>query len=98
MKIVLISSRIPFNRFYLTIPSNFTIFAYYAFILALVAFYRNHRFTVLKWIFKKKYKKFVRKVFPIFLVFTLVCRVVAFIPKDLRINFLDVRTGGMFFN
>lgn len=90
---VLISSRIPFNRFYLTIPSNFTIFIYYALIFALVCFYQKHRFTVFKWIFKKKYKQFLTKAFPIFLVFIVICQVIAFIPQDLRINFLDVRSG-----
>ena len=93
LKMVLISSRIPFNRFYLTIPSNFTIFIYYALIFALVCFYQKHRFTVFKWIFKKKYKQFLTKAFPIFLVFIVICQVIAFIPQDLRINFLDVRSG-----
>jgi ComEC/Rec2-related protein len=100
LKLVLICSRLPLNKFYLPIPSIFTIAIYYACIFYFASFYNNNRFFVLKILLNKKYcKKFIesnRKILKhivlIIAVIILVFQIISVIPKNLRINFIDVRS------
>lgn len=100
LELVLIASKMPFNQIYFPSPSNFTILAYYAFIFFLIVFYKLHKVNVLKCILNikymkkqiKSYKRFLKKFVIVLIIFICVSQVFYFMPKDLRINFLDVRS------
>lgn len=100
LELVLIASKMPFNQIYFPSPSNFTILAYYAFIFFLIVFYKLHKVNVLKCILNikymkkqiKSYKRFLKKFVIVLIIFICISQVFYFMPKDLRINFLDVRS------
>lgn len=100
LELVLIASKMPFNQIYFPSPSNFTILAYYAFIFFLIVFYKLHKVNVLKCILNikymkkqiKSYKRFFKKFVIVLIIFICISQVFYFMPKDLRINFLDVRS------
>lgn len=100
LELVLIASKMPFNQIYFPSPSNFTILAYYAFIFFLIVFYKLHKVNVLKCILNikymkkqiKSYKRFLKKFVIVLIIFICFSQVFYFMPKDLRINFVDVRS------
>ncbi|MBO5397599.1 MAG: ComEC/Rec2 family competence protein [Clostridia bacterium] len=102
LELVLIASKIPFNQIYLPSPSNFTILVYYLFIFFLITFYKLHKINVLKCILSIKYvkkqiklhKKIVKSFVIVLIIFICISQVFYFTPKNLRINFLDVRSRG----
>lgn len=100
LELVLIASKMPFNQIYFPSPSNFTILVYYLFIFFLIVFYKLHKINVLKCILSikyikkqiKLYKRFFKNFGIVLIIFICVSQVFYFVPKDLRINFLDVRS------
>lgn len=100
LNLTLISSKILFNRFYLSIPSIIIIVSYYVFIFILINFYKIHRYTFLKCMLNtkflkvqiEKHKKILKKISIIFLIIIIIFQIIKIVPKSLRINFLDVRS------
>ena len=100
LNLTLISSKIPFNRFYLPIPSLILVISYYVLIFIVIVKYKTNKCTFLKCILNikylkiqiQKYKELFKKIFVICLIIILVFQSIKIIPKSFRINFLDVRS------
>lgn len=94
------ASKMPFNRFYLPIPPTILIITYYALIFALIRFYKTYKFTFLKYVLNTKFlkrkiiikKEFIKKIVIILMIIICFFKIIEISPKDLIINFLDVRT------
>lgn len=97
--LVAISAKIPFNRVFLQI-SNIFIILYYFSIISLTYLYRKEKITFLKcclnfkYLRNKilKYKIIFTKVFIFVFSVMIIIFLINLLPKDLRINVLDVRT------
>lgn len=104
LNLAVISAKIPFNRFYLAIPNIMLVFAYYAFIFGLIAFYKKHKYIFLKSILNtkylmtqiKKYSKVLKIILVICFIIILLFQIIKIIPKIFRINFLDVRSRRLY--
>lgn len=100
-----IGSKIPLNQIYIVTPSVFEIFAYYFctfIILFLISIYKpkrkqnkvfNKRIKNLISLAKYEFRKNKNKVISIFLIFAICITMIYFIPKNLKIFFIDVGQG-----
>ena len=100
-----IGSEIPLNQVYVLTPSVFEIFAYYLctfIILFLVSIYKpkrkqnkvfNKRIKNLISLAKYEFRKNKNKVISSFLIFAISITMIHFIPKNLKIFFIDVGQG-----
>lgn len=89
-----ICTRIPFNQIFLPTPKLFVIIIYYGLIFAFVyEFNRKKIYYLRKFLDKNYIIRCVKKIFIAIILISILLTFINYIPKDLRINFLDVGQG-----
>ena len=93
-KVAEICSQLPFSKLYLATPDFWMLILYYVGIVGLIYFFQKKKFRILRFIlgnetsrmFKKNWKKILAGI----LIVAMSLSVVAKIPNDLEIYFVDV--------
>lgn len=99
--IAYICTKIPFNQIFLSTPSLYLIIIYYCLIVYLIYKFNRRKIYWLRRIISSKYilkfletnRKFIKKIAIFTTSLILVIIFINVLPKDLRINFLDVGQG-----
>lgn len=101
-KVAEFCSKLPFSKIYLLTPDFWMVILYYALLVGIVYFFSKYKFKVLRFIlgdgisrFSKKYWK---KTVAGFVMVSLLINLVALIPQNLKIYFVDVGQRRLYSN
>ncbi len=93
-KVAEICSQLPFSKLYLATPDFWMLILYYVGIVGLIYFFQKKKFRILRFILgnetSKMFKKNWKKILAGILIVAMSSSVVAKIPHDLEIYFVDV--------
>lgn len=94
LKIAQICSQLPFSKIYLPTPDLWMVFLYYIFIAEIVYLFHTKKIKFLRFTLgngeKEFLKKYTKQLIELVIVIIVLFNIIARIPRDLRIYFVDV--------
>ena len=87
------TSKIPFSKIYVKMPYIYEIILYYIFIFTIFYLYKKYGKDIFFIKIKRIIKKYHKKIIAVLLIFILIFLSINYIPKKLRVYFIDVGQG-----